>query len=394
MPLTSDAECVPSCRICLETEASDASDRLVRPCACTGTQAYVHVGCLSRWQSTSYSRRFICPVCKTAYKQPYVPCLPPPEPGRPAEVDDQPLGLPWPKVIKEMRTIIAVALLAIACTRWTNPWCFIYLACMTLYTTVQATQRILGLKLCLVVDDDGTPLLHVVRVGSAIDCLEAGALLVATDKIRGGIFDRAVVLITRHDANGTVGYIVNSGFDRMRIRHPAFENGAPLLHALAVPEAPDLVAHGIGGPVGLESWTILHRFENVAGAIALGDGLFVGGDLGSVRLRASNVAEVLGAQEEGPPEMLVRALHGHAAWAPGQLEGEIRSQIWEWAPRLGNGFAMRRPLGRAQVPLHTIRDAARFADESDARLIYEHELWHVARTIIAAHPLQNVPRPG
>ena len=58
------------CRICLEP---DDPSSLCRPCACKGTQAYVHPTCLRRWQETSSLARSICPVCKNAYDAPWLP---------------------------------------------------------------------------------------------------------------------------------------------------------------------------------------------------------------------------------------------------------------------------------------------------------------------------------
>ena len=47
MPLDACEEA--SCRICLE---SDKIANLCQPCACRGTQAWVHPGCLKKWQQT------------------------------------------------------------------------------------------------------------------------------------------------------------------------------------------------------------------------------------------------------------------------------------------------------------------------------------------------------
>ena len=41
----------PACRICLAAEVADAP--LVRPCACRGSNAWVHADCLSYWRKTS-----------------------------------------------------------------------------------------------------------------------------------------------------------------------------------------------------------------------------------------------------------------------------------------------------------------------------------------------------
>ena len=62
----------PVCRICLD---SAPLEHLCRPCACRGTQSYVHAQCLRQWQatSTSLSRQSICPVCKAAYSAQFLP---------------------------------------------------------------------------------------------------------------------------------------------------------------------------------------------------------------------------------------------------------------------------------------------------------------------------------
>lgn len=51
------------CRICLQTVEDDAD--VLRPCACTGSQAYVHKGCLEEWIRV---RGLIkCDICKQEY---------------------------------------------------------------------------------------------------------------------------------------------------------------------------------------------------------------------------------------------------------------------------------------------------------------------------------------
>ena len=48
------------------------SGRLIRPCKCRGSQAYVHEGCLQEWRHAdpSYGRRTFweCPTCKFQYR--------------------------------------------------------------------------------------------------------------------------------------------------------------------------------------------------------------------------------------------------------------------------------------------------------------------------------------
>ena len=94
---------------------------------------------------------------------------------------------------------------------------------------------------------------------------------------------------------------------------------------------------GVGGPVSLADFTILHRFGGVRGAEAVGVGdLHVGGDLlelreaaaAAVALRDGRIDGGRGGADNKP---LVRVLYGHAGWAPGQLEGEIAAGAWKCA---------------------------------------------------------------
>jgi hypothetical protein len=63
------------CRICFE--GAEEED-LVRPCACRGSAAFIHIGCLKEWHRSTVkqslvtqSGRVTTPRCKTC-KQPYV----------------------------------------------------------------------------------------------------------------------------------------------------------------------------------------------------------------------------------------------------------------------------------------------------------------------------------
>eukprot|EP00927_Polykrikos_kofoidii_P050417 TRINITY_DN44333_c0_g1_i1.p1 TRINITY_DN44333_c0_g1~~TRINITY_DN44333_c0_g1_i1.p1 ORF type:complete len:496 (-),score=67.72 TRINITY_DN44333_c0_g1_i1:6-1349(-) len=70
----------PICRICFADASDDASQPLVSPCKCQGSQKYVHVTCLRHWQrsvqldapnhpqdSWREARHEICGVCKSPF---------------------------------------------------------------------------------------------------------------------------------------------------------------------------------------------------------------------------------------------------------------------------------------------------------------------------------------
>eukprot|EP00808_Paulinella_micropora_P010550 g46097.t1 len=56
------------CRICWEG-TTESAEPLVRPCACTGTQAFLHVSCLRTWQAAAPSVQAAtsCVVCGAAF---------------------------------------------------------------------------------------------------------------------------------------------------------------------------------------------------------------------------------------------------------------------------------------------------------------------------------------
>lgn len=80
LPRGSAGEAPRQCRFCLEEESADDAgrgDALVAPCACSGSQRYVHVSCLRRWQRANEVNRgkaSVCCVCRQPYS------IPPPQP--------------------------------------------------------------------------------------------------------------------------------------------------------------------------------------------------------------------------------------------------------------------------------------------------------------------------
>ncbi len=60
------------CRICLE---EDTCDNMIAPCKCTGTNKYVHRGCLDTWRSTSdrEDSAHQCPNCLAFYEFEEIP---------------------------------------------------------------------------------------------------------------------------------------------------------------------------------------------------------------------------------------------------------------------------------------------------------------------------------
>lgn len=136
-----------------------------------------------------------------------------------------------------------------------------------------------------------------------------GVFLVAEGEIDGGPFYQSVVLLLTHDAEGTLGVILNR-----RTKIPLSEVRPDL--AADEPE-PRLY---FGGPVGLEGLLVLFRSDTaVEDAQWVMDDLYYSG--------SPAVLEALLEDEERKDEP--RLFIGHSGWAPGQLESELRRGSWD-----------------------------------------------------------------
>jgi putative transcriptional regulator len=143
-----------------------------------------------------------------------------------------------------------------------------------------------------------------------------GQFLIATDTMRDPRFDRAVILMVRHDSDGALGIVIN---------RPLGEK--PLADLLAAFGDTDTAATGsarifLGGPVQPQVSFVIHGTDyRRPETLDIDD-----------RLAATPSREVLRdiARNSGPMKSLIA--FGYAGWAPGQLEGELARNVWHVAP--------------------------------------------------------------
>lgn len=140
-----------------------------------------------------------------------------------------------------------------------------------------------------------------------------GRLLVAMPGIEDPRFERTVLYLCAHDEDQAMGLAVNRPVDGLTV----FE----LLDRLGVKseiQAPsDLVL--LGGPLERERGFVLHTddFTSPDSTLAIADGL----GLTATRDVLDAMASV------NRPRKAMLAL-GYAGWGPGQLEQELRDNIW------------------------------------------------------------------
>jgi putative transcriptional regulator len=142
-----------------------------------------------------------------------------------------------------------------------------------------------------------------------------GSFLVASPELRDPNFSRTVVLVLRHDANGTIGVAIN----RVTSLSPA-ETFPELAAAIGTYS----VTLYRGGPVA--PTRVLFLVRGLAAATVQGpeivDKVFLSADPDSL----ADIARLA----DGPAELRMYA--GHAEWTAGQLESEVKRGGWRVVP--------------------------------------------------------------
>jgi len=134
-----------------------------------------------------------------------------------------------------------------------------------------------------------------------------GKLLVSEPMLPDPNFFRSVVLLTSHDKEGTLGFVLN----RMSIVD--LDNILPDFSIKNIPVF-------IGGPVGNDSLFFIHTIgAELNNTIKVMDGLYFGGDMEHLEfMLQNNLAKV----------DQVRFFVGYSGWDPGQLADEIKEHSW------------------------------------------------------------------
>ncbi len=148
-------------------------------------------------------------------------------------------------------------------------------------------------------------LLHIEPTGLT---LEAGRLLVSTPYFNDPFFNHSVVLLTDYEEEHTAGLIINR-----QLPHNVYD----LVNEIRVEEP----IH-FGGPVLTEAVFLLHSFDSCPEASRLLPGVYVG----------YNPVLIALIEQHAIANLKYRFLLGYAGWSPGQLEEEIRRNMWVVAP--------------------------------------------------------------
>ena len=141
----------------------------------------------------------------------------------------------------------------------------------------------------------------------------SGQLLIAMPGISDPRFERALILVCAHDQEHAMGLAVNNPVAGLTV--PDLLEKLDITATIELP--PDLVL--MGGPVERERGFVLHSTDYGGEA-----GLDVGPGVALTATR--EVLEAM-ASRNGAPSRSLLAL-GYAGWGAGQLEDEIKANVW------------------------------------------------------------------
>lgn len=136
-------------------------------------------------------------------------------------------------------------------------------------------------------------------------------LLIASPQKHDPLFDRTVVLVWHHDADGAIGVVVNRHLEHR------LDDVVDIDKALGLDRYGD-VPVAWGGPMETGSGTVV-----TVGTLSEEEGWVLPNGLGITRSQEA----MLRLLRDRAPLMLCL---GYAGWAPGQLDREIAEGSWLW----------------------------------------------------------------
>lgn len=136
--------------------------------------------------------------------------------------------------------------------------------------------------------------------------LSQGKLLLSAPFL-GDVFNRTVILLTEHDSEGSVGFILNKPTDLK-------------LHEV-IDDFPEFDAKVFaGGPVQYDSLNFIHKANDVLeGGVEITEGVYWGGNFELLKILITNGSL-------NPDDF--KFFLGYSGWGIGQLENEIKHNSW------------------------------------------------------------------
>jgi putative transcriptional regulator len=144
--------------------------------------------------------------------------------------------------------------------------------------------------------------------------LQKGRLLLSEPYLADPNFERTVILLTEHNDEGSVGFILNK---------PSESRISEVMEDLKGLDAQIF----IGGPVQQDTLHFIHRYGDLEDAIELENGLYWGG----------NFEQLISMVDTGQSSVTeIKFFLGYSGWSPDQLEDELKLNSWIVSDRVSN----------------------------------------------------------
>lgn len=135
---------------------------------------------------------------------------------------------------------------------------------------------------------------------------QKGRLLASEPYLPDPNFERTIILLTEHNEEGSVGFILNKPSETML---------SEVLEEMTGIEA----RVNIGGPVQQDTLHFIHRMDFIDDAIEIGNGLYWGG----------NFEQLVSLAELNKIDPIdIKFFLGYSGWSAGQLEDELTANSW------------------------------------------------------------------
>lgn len=136
---------------------------------------------------------------------------------------------------------------------------------------------------------------------------EKGKILISEPFLPDTFFNRTIVYLADHNAEGSVGFILNKKLDiKVCDAISGFEGWEEYL--------------SMGGPVAPDTLHYLHSMGDlIPKSVRVDDNIFWGGDIESIR-------DMI--REGQLNSSQIRFFLGYSGWSAGQLERELRENSW------------------------------------------------------------------
>ncbi len=135
---------------------------------------------------------------------------------------------------------------------------------------------------------------------------KAGRILVSEPYLPDPNFERTVILMTEHNQEGSIGFILNK---------PADNLVGDLMEDLRKYKGPLF----IGGPVQQDTLHILHRKGDIENSVKIAEGVYWGGNFEDIVIKLET-NQLLSSD--------IKFFLGYSGWSPGQLDEELNVDSW------------------------------------------------------------------